>query len=373
MADPFGDQDQSPGGAASARRRPSKAPRPRLRSKPAPATRLPRESEAEPQRHRPSLPARPRTAANAALPPAAASLPELKSFFTHLAAGLLGGLVGVVGAGLGLGRPRPGVETSAPRRMSPRWNSALAKLEAAPSASGDAEALSRSSRPASPPWRPASKRPRRKLADLADRVDATRDLAQGLWPRPPATAAPSPPPRPSPSRSARPSSGSRPRSMLRLPRARPPITASSRCRATIADLKAKLGALAEAELGGDVPSGLGPELAALTERIAKLEAALPELVGAIDKESNRSAKAAAVGHRLRQSSRRRQRRPPLRRRARHRSARSRRRSAISASLPAYAETGIPTVPELARSFVIARGRCAQVATAPASGGSLVDS
>ena len=40
-------------------------------------------------------------------------------------------------------------------------------------------------------------------------------------------------------------------------------------------------------------------------------------------------------------------------------------------LPAYAEKGIPTVPDLARSFVVAK-EGAQVATAPASSGSLVD-
>ncbi len=41
-------------------------------------------------------------------------------------------------------------------------------------------------------------------------------------------------------------------------------------------------------------------------------------------------------------------------------------------LPAYAEKGIPTVPELARSFVAAKDGRSQVATAPASSGSLVD-
>lgn len=41
-------------------------------------------------------------------------------------------------------------------------------------------------------------------------------------------------------------------------------------------------------------------------------------------------------------------------------------------MPAYAETGIPTVPELARSFATARDTALASAAAPAAGGSLVD-
>ncbi len=63
-------------------------------------------------------------------------------------------------------------------------------------------------------------------------------------------------------------------------------------RSDLAELKAKLGALAEAELGGGEPSDLGPELAALTARIAKIESTLPELAGAIDKDAS-GAKSAA--------------------------------------------------------------------------------
>ncbi len=80
----------------------------------------------------------------------------------------------------------------------------------------------------------------------------------------------------------------------------------------IAELKAKLGALAEAELG----TGESPDLAALTERIAKLEATLPEIVNALNKEIGRR-QVRRGRHRLRQSPSRGQRRSALRRRARH--------------------------------------------------------
>jgi hypothetical protein len=136
-------------------------------------------------------------------------------------------------------------------------------------------------------------------------------------------------------------------------------------RTEIAELKAKLGALAEAELG----TGESPDLAALAERIVKLEATLPEIVDALNKESA-GAKSAAVAIAF----------------ANLRAAVSDGRpyaaeldtiSALAPSvgdlgvLPAYAETGIATVPELARSFATASDNALTAAAAPA-GGSLVD-
>jgi hypothetical protein len=136
-------------------------------------------------------------------------------------------------------------------------------------------------------------------------------------------------------------------------------------RSEIAELKAKLGALAEAELG----TGGSPDLAALTERIAKLEASLPEIVSAIDKEQA-GAKSAAVAIAF----------------ANLRAAVSDGRpyaaeldtiGALAPSvgdlglLPAYAETGIPTLPELARSFTTASDNALAAVASPA-GDSLVD-
>src|ERR1700693_4143565 len=102
MADPFGDQDQSPGGAA-------KRPAPTIEGT---ATELaveppvddassgdpksaPEDEDVEGRAYNAGRAAGPE-AAESAHPQAKASLPELKSFVTHLAAGLLGGLVGVV-------------------------------------------------------------------------------------------------------------------------------------------------------------------------------------------------------------------------------------------------------------------------------------
>ena len=137
----------------------------------------------------------------------------------------------------------------------------------------------------------------------------------------------------------------------------------------IVQLKAKIGALAEAELATSELTDLGPELAAFNERIAKLEASLPELAGAIDKEVG-GAKSAAVAIAF----------------ANLRSSVSDGRpyaaeldtiGALASALgdlgvlPAYAEKGIPTVPELARSFAATKDSALAV-TAPAPGGSFID-
>ena len=71
-------------------------------------------------------------------PPPRTSPTELKSFVTHLAAGLLGGLIGVVGLAVAWNMIPLGA-TKAPD-LTP-LESRLAKLEAAPPPAGDAEAL----------------------------------------------------------------------------------------------------------------------------------------------------------------------------------------------------------------------------------------
>jgi hypothetical protein len=138
----------------------------------------------------------------------------------------------------------------------------------------------------------------------------------------------------------------------------------------IAELKAKLNALAEAQLATGDASVSQPELAALIERIGKLEALLPELAGTIDKEAA-GAKSAALAIAF----------------ANLRAAVSDGRPyaaeldtivALAPAvgdlgvLPAYAEKGIPTVPQLARSFAAASDE-ALAAPAAATGGSVVGS
>jgi hypothetical protein len=138
----------------------------------------------------------------------------------------------------------------------------------------------------------------------------------------------------------------------------------------IAELKAKFAALAEAQLGTGELTDLVPGLAALTERIAKLEATLPELAGAIGKDAA-GAKSAAIAIAF----------------ANLRAAVSEGRpyaadldtiGALAPALgdlgvlPAYAEKGIPTLPELTRSFATAQDS-ALAATAAAPNGSFLDS
>jgi hypothetical protein len=133
----------------------------------------------------------------------------------------------------------------------------------------------------------------------------------------------------------------------------------------VAELKAKLNALAEAQLAPGDATGSQPELATLIERIGKLEALLPELAGTIDKEAA-GAKSAALAIAF----------------ANLRAAVSDGRPyaaeldtivALAPALgdlgilPAYAERGIPTVPQLARSFVAASDEALAALASPADG------
>ena len=104
--------------------------------------------------------------------------------------------------------------------------------------------------------------------------------------------------------------------------------------------------------------------AALTERIAKLEAALPELAGAIDKEraGAKSAAAAIAFANLRAAV------SDGRPYAAELDTITTLAPAVGdlGVLPAYADKGIPTVPELARSFATAKdGALAARRPAPA--------
>ena len=287
----------------------------------------------------------------------------MKSFFTHCVAGLLGGLVGVgalayAWSGLDLGQGT----TTAPDIAA--LEQRLAKLEAAPPASVDAETLSAlKAQLAGLEANVKAMSP--ELAGLADRVAQLETSLKTLAETASeggsvATAA----------AIAQQIAEAERRLDAKIDAALADgkvasAAALEQMRTEIAELKAKLGALAEAELG----TGESPDLAALIDRIAKLEATLPEIVNALNKELA-GAKSAAVAIAF----------------ANLRAAVSDGRpyaaeldtiSALAPSvgdlgvLPAYAETGIPTVPELARSFATA-GDNALAAPAPAAGGSLVD-
>ena len=104
-------------------------------------------------------------------------MPELKSFVTHLAAGVLGGLIGVVGLALAWGGLGGGEQVQTQPDIA-ALEARIAKLESVKPPSGDAaaldalkaqvDALATSANELSP-----------KLADLGERVAPTRNGAEG--------------------------------------------------------------------------------------------------------------------------------------------------------------------------------------------------
>jgi hypothetical protein len=360
MADPFSDQDHGPGGAGKRPAQTIEGTATEISEESAGGDAA-REAEAAAGADRPDIAGEVPHGVDAALPPAQTSLPELKSFVTHLAAGVLGGLVGVVGLALawgGLG----GGGSSGPQPDIAALEARIAKLETAPPASGDGEALAQLKAQVEA-LETGVNETSPKLADLADRVGQLETSLKAI----------------SQSASDGGSVASAAAIAQQIAEAEQRLDAKladalaanasslQEMQSAIAELKAKIGALAE--LGTGDGAATGPALAALTERLAKLEAALPELAAAIGKENNgaKSAAAAIAFANLRAAVSD----------GRPYAAELDTISALVPSvgdlgvLPAYAEKGIPTVPDLARSFVVAK-EGAQVATAPASSGSLVD-
>jgi hypothetical protein len=360
MADPFNDQDH---GLSGAGKRPAQTIEGTATeiSEEAAGGGAAREAEAAAAADRPEIAGEAPNGVDAALPPAQASLPELKSFVTHLAAGVLGGLVGVVGLALawgGLG----GGGSSGPQPDIAALEARIAKLETAPPASGDGEALAQLKAEVEA-LETGVKETSPKVADLADRVGQLETSLKAI----------------SQSASDGGSVASAAAIAQQIAEAEQRLDAKladalaanasslQEMQTAVAELKAKIGALAE--LGTGDGAAAGPALAALTERLARLEAALPELAAAIGKENNgaKSAAAAIAFANLRAAVSD----------GRPYAAELDTIGALVPSvgdlgvLPAYAEKGIPTVPDLARSFVVAK-EGAQVATAPASSGSLVD-
>ena len=287
MADPFSDQDHGQGGA-------SKRPAQTIEGT---ATEISEEAtggdaapkaEAAAGADRPDVAGDAANGIDAALPPAQASLPELKSFVTHLAAGVLGGLVGVIGLALawgGLGGARSSGASAGYRRAGSahrqarnraarlrRWRSIGATQGPGRSLGdrrqGNLAQACRSCRP---------RRPTRNLAQGHLPIGERRRLRRLGCGHCPAD------------RRGRAAA----RRQDRRCAAKGAANASSlqEMQSEIAELKAKIGALAE--LGTGDGAAAGPALAALTERLAKLEAAMPELAAAIGKENNGAKSAAA--------------------------------------------------------------------------------
>ena len=364
MAHPFGDQDQSPGGAAKRPAQTIEGTATEVKIEPAPSETASAEPQAEAEKSA-THPAGEKAPSHEAGSPPPPRPGRVRSFFSHCVAGLVGGLVGVATlafawGGLDLGKegqPQPDIADLEGR---------LAKLESAPAPSVDDQALAKlDSRIVA--LEGSIKEMSPKLDGLAGRVAQLETSLKTLAETASeggsvATAA----------AIAQQIAEAEQRLDAKIAAALAEgkgasASALEQMRREIAELKAKFGALAEAELGTGGSPDIEPELAALTERIAKLEATLPEIVSAIDKESA-GVKSAAVAIAF----------------ANLRAAVSDGRpyaaeldtiSTLAPSvgdlgvLPAYAETGIPTVPALARSFDAARNNAL---AAPAAGGSLVD-
>jgi hypothetical protein len=301
-------------------------------------------------------------------PPPRRRLAQLKSFLTHLAAGLVGGLIGVIALALSWSGFGPG-QKSAPAPEIAAIEQRLAKLEAAPLSAPDTQALSalegriaalEASQEANAP----------KLSELADRIAKLDTSLEAL-----AKTAEEGGSVPAAAAIGQQIEEAEQRLDTKVADALAKGEAANTAAIEeiakgLAELRAKLGALAEAEFGTGDASAAQPELAALAERLAKLEAMLPELAGAIDKEAA-GAKSAALAI-----------------------AFANLRAAVSDGrpyaaeldtmgtlapalgdlgvLPAYAEKGIPTLLDLTRSFAAARDE-ALAAPAPEGDASLVGS
>ena len=363
MADPFGDQDQGPGGASKRPAQTIEGTATEITEGSAYESDARAEAEAKASEdHLAGAAADPAEAK--ALPPAQASLPELKSFVTHLAAGVLGGLIGVIGLALAWGGLGGTGNVTQPDIAG--LEARITKLESAKPSSGDAEALAQLKSQVEA-LETGAKETSPKLADLSDRVAQLETSLKAI----------------SQSASEGGSVASAAAIAQQIAEAEQRLdskiaealakaeagnaSALQQMQSAIAELKAKIGALAEAGLGTGEGSVAGGDLDALTERLATLEAALPELVAAVGM-AIAAAKAAtaaiAFANLLAAVSD-----------GRPYAAELDTITALAPSvgdlgvLPAYAEKGIPTVPELARSFTLAKEGAL---VAPASTGSIVD-
>lgn len=370
MAEPFGDQDQSPGGAGKRPAATIEGTATELSVERADddAASAEPESQAGPSEGQAYLgggTAEP-GGGDMAPPPPRASLTELKSFVTHLAAGLLGGLVGVVALALAWGGPPASKQVAAPDTS--KLEERLAKLEAAVPASSDTEALTElDSRIKTLESRPTEAPPDlSKLTDRVAQLEATfktmADAANHGGSVADAAAI------------SQQITEAEQRLQAKIDAALADSEVASastlqQMQTEMAELKAKIGALAEAEFGTGDSANLQPEMAALAERLGKIESALPDLADAIGKTAagTKSAAVAIAFANLRASVSE----------GRPFAAELATIGSLSPGagdlgvLPAFADKGIPTLPELARSFETTKDAALAAAT-PAPDGSILD-
>jgi hypothetical protein len=275
--------------------------------------------------------------------PPRTSAAEFRSFLTHLAAGLLGGLIGVLALAFAWNK-LPIRAAGAPEMSSLQRR--LDTLEAQRAPAGDAKAIDRLEQRVKGLEERKVEAPA-ELSGLTSRItrleaalDALGKTAEAGGSVPDAAAI-----------------ETRIGDMEQRLRTELDATLGTE-RATnsesletlkrdLADLRAELGALAEAKLAAD-DAGASPELAALDQRVAKLEAALPDLSTAIRQgaASARSGTAVIALNNLREAVG--AGRPYAAELAAFRALAP--QIGELEPLPAHAQTGIPTVPELAQKF-----------------------
>jgi hypothetical protein len=295
-------------------------------------------------------------------------LAAVKSFMTHLAAGLMGGLIGVIALALSSGGFGPDKER-APSPEVTALQQRIAKLEGAPAPAPDTQALlGLDGRVKALEDRQKAETP--KLSELSDRVAEldTSLKSLGKIAEEGGSVADA-------AAIGQKIDEAEQRLNAKIDAALAEgesanASAIEDTQKTIAELRAKLGALAEAQLATGDAGASQPELDRVTDRLGKLEAMLPELAGTIDKEAAgaKSAALAIAFANLRASVSD----------GRPYAAELDTIGALAPALgdlgmlPAYAEKGIPTVPELARSFAALREEALAV-PAPPPDGSFVDS
>ena len=365
MADPFGDQDHDSSGKGKRPAQTIEGTPTEISVEPAneeAARGEPDETKGEGENEREPLDETEAREHNDA-PPARASLPEIKSFVTHLAAGVLGGLVGVIALALAWGVPsgKPGNNAAELAKLDQR----IAKLESVPTAQESTEAVAEiDTRVKALEQRP--EKPAPDLSDLTSRVAQLETSMKTL-----ADAAKQGGSVADAAAVSQQINQAEQRLQGRIDTALASESSNAstiqEMQNSISELKAKNAALADAELG----TGGSNELSELSARVSKIEKALPELATAASRGAA-DTKSAAVTIAF----------------ANLRAAVSEGRpfateldtiGTLSPSatdlgaLPAYAEKGIPTVPELARSFDAAKDSALAATAPPSSGGSLLDS
>src|SRR4029453_16121190 len=219
-------------------------------------------------------------------PPPRATLPELKSLVTHLAAGVLGGLIGVVALALALGVPSGKKRGNAADIA--KLDERIAKLESAPAPSGSAEEVTAlESRVTALEQRPQNPAPdisqlTSRVAPLESSLKILADTAKQGGSVADAAAV----------TQQINEAEQRLQGKIDTALASEGTNAShiQEMQATISELKAKMAALADAELG----TGDTTELSELSQRVGKIEKALPELATAASKDVEETKSAAVA-------------------------------------------------------------------------------